>query len=284
MPAQHLAIILLVIGNLAASLSDVAVKLLDGQVPTFQYVFLRQLLSLLIVFPLWWRQPYEKRQLQKVTVNLLRAHLILIGSGCMIIAITHLPLATANAVFYAAPLIMLPLSAWLLREPPSITKSLATLLGFTGVLVVLRPSEFHSAAWFALGTAITIALFNVSARRLPPEQGVVSTLFWTSALSLPLSAILALYYWRPISAHEIILILSSALLILGYNGLAVMAYRKAPASNIAVAENSGLFFVTLFGVLWFAEVPDWLTAVGIILIVVPLIPWRLFKKQQVGFQ
>jgi drug/metabolite transporter (DMT)-like permease len=66
-------------------------------------------------------------------------------------------------------------------------------------------------------------------------------------------------------------------LILAYNGVAVAAYKKAPAGNIAVAENSGLLFVTLFGVMWFNEVPDWLTIVGIVMIVVPLIPWRNLK-------
>jgi drug/metabolite transporter (DMT)-like permease len=64
---------------------------------------------------------------------------------------------------------------------------------------------------------------------------------------------------------------------LAYNGVAVAAYKKAPAGNIAVAENSGLLFVTLFGVMWFNEVPDWLTIVGIVMIVVPLIPWRNLK-------
>ncbi|WP_159657116.1 DMT family transporter [Vibrio atypicus] len=277
MSAYHLAILLLVFGNFTASLSDVAVKLLNGDVPTFQYVLLRQLLSLALIFPLWFRQKPSARKLYRPGLNLFRAHLILIGSGCMVVAITHLPLATANAVFYAAPLLMLPLSILLLKETPSATKIAASLVGFLGVLVVLRPSEFHWAALFALGTAITLALFNVTARKLPAQQTVISTLFWTTLLSLPVASVLALSVWKPLNAQELLLILASASLILAYNGVAVAAYKKAPAGNIAVAENSGLLFVTLFGVMWFNEVPDWLTIVGIVMIVVPLIPWRNLK-------
>jgi drug/metabolite transporter (DMT)-like permease len=273
----HLAILLLVFGNFTASLSDVAVKLLNGDVPIFQYVLLRQLLSLALIFPLWFRQKPNARKLYRLGLNLFRAHLILIGSGCMVVAITHLPLATANAVFYAAPLLMLPLSILLLRETPSATKIAASLVGFLGVLVVLRPSEFHWAALFALGTAITLALFNVTARKLPAQQTVISTLFWTTLLSLPIASVLALSVWKQLNAQELLLILASASLILAYNGVAVAAYKKAPAGNIAVAENSGLLFVTLFGVMWFNEVPDWLTIVGIVMIVVPLIPWRNLK-------
>lgn len=275
---HYYAIVLLVLGNLAASLSDVAVKLLDGDISTFQYVFLRQLISVLIIFPLWQKQTKEKRALTNTKLNLLRAHLVLIGSACMMIAITHLTLATANAVFYTGPLLMLPLSVLLLREVPALSKIFASIVGFLGVLVVLRPSEFHWAALFAMGTAFTLALFNITARKLPTDQSVVSTLFWTSALSLPISSLLAIVYWQPISIHHLLLILGSASLILAYNGLAVSAYRKAPAGNIAVAENSGLLFVTAFGVMWFNEVPDWLTLMGIIMIVLPLMPWRNLLK------
>lgn len=280
--ATYSAVLLLIIGNFTAALSDVAVKLLDGEVSPYQYIFLRQFLSTLVIFPLWWRQSSEKKRLHNWPLNTLRAHLIIIGSGCMVVAITHLTLATANAVFYAAPLLMLPLSALLLREKPSLQRIAATSVGFIGVMVVLRPSEFHWAAIFALGTAVTLALFNITARKLPTQQNVVSTLFWTSLLSLPLSGVLAYVYWKPITGQAIALILVSAALILIYNGLAVKAYQKASANNIAAAENSGLVFVALFGVVWFNEVPDWLTALGITLIVLPLMPWKSVARGKVS--
>lgn len=276
--ATYFAILLLVLGNLAASLSDVAVKLLEGDVPTFQYVFVRQILSTMVIFPFWWKQKPSQKKLYNPALNLFRAQLIVIGSGCMVVAITHLTLATANAVFYAAPLLMLPLAVLLLGEKITWTQALAAIFGFIGVLVVLRPSEFHWAATFALGTTLTLALFNITARKIPSEQTVISTLFWTSLLSIPLSAIIAILYWTPITTEQTLLILASAGLILSYNGLAVMAYRRAPASHISVAENSGLVFVVIIGVIYFDEVPDWLTLIGIVMIVLPLIPWKMLFK------
>ncbi|OLQ86710.1 multidrug transporter [Vibrio ponticus] len=272
--AASLAILLLVVGNLAASLSDVAVKLLNGEISSFQYVFMRQLLSVLIILPLWWKQPASQRALTAPGVIGIRAVLIMLGSGCMMIAITHLPLATANAVFYAAPLIMLPLSVWILKEIPPLAKVLATSIGFVGVLMVLRPSQFHWAAWFALGTATTLAVFNILARKLPPEQPVITTLFWTSVMTVPLSGIMAALYWQPITLEQVGLVALSAGLILTYNGLAVMAYRKAPAGQIALAEYSGLVFVVIIGIWGFNEIPDSLTTLGIAMIILPLLPYR----------
>ncbi|MDA0119877.1 DMT family transporter [Vibrio sp. T11.5] len=271
---QAIALWLLIAGNLAASLSDVMVKLLDGNVSPFQYIFIRQLISVAVIYPLWRKEARTKRQLHSPSLNIFRAHLVLIGSGCMVVAITHMTLASANAVFYAAPLLMLPISMLMIGEKPSRSKVIGTLLGFVGVLIVLRPSQFHWAALFALGTAITLALFNVSARKLPAQQSMISTLFWTSLLSLPVAGILAAWSWQAISAPQLGAIAAGALLILIYNGLAVLAYRKAPAGEIGLAEYSGLVFVTLFGVWWFNEIPDWITALGITLIIAPLLPIR----------
>ncbi|MEF1200504.1 DMT family transporter [Vibrio owensii] len=277
MSPHHLALFLLVIGNLAASLSDVAVKLIEGGISPFQYMFVRQLASLFLILPFYFKQQPNKRSLKQAPITLLRAHLILIGSGCMMVAVTHLPLATANAVFYAAPILMLPLSILFLKEHPPLSKILLTCFGFLGVLVVLRPDHFHWAALFALGTATTLAMFNILVRKLPSEQSVVTTLWWTTLFSLPISAVLAGFYWQPITWQELALVVASAVCILSYNGLAVLAYQKAPAGEIALAEYSGLVFVTLFGIWWFDEIPDWLTAVGIIMIVLPLLPWNKRK-------
>ncbi|SDJ45636.1 Permease of the drug/metabolite transporter (DMT) superfamily [Ferrimonas sediminum] len=269
-----LALGLLVLGNLLASVSDVAVKLLEGGISPYQYIFIRQVLATLLVTPWLLRLPKGRRHLHSPGITLIRAQLVLVGSGCMMVAVTYLPLATANALFYAAPLLMLPLSLWLLKERPPWTRVLATGIGFVGVLVVLRPQQFHWAALFALGTATTLALFHVLVRRLPQRQPVANTVFWTNLLCLPLAAPLALLNWQPVSVAELGWVALSAVCISGYNGLAVLAYRRAPSAQIALAEYSGLLFVTLFGVWWFAEVPDGLTLLGIGLILLPMLPLR----------
>ena len=100
-------------------------------------------------------------------------------------------------------------------------------------------------------------------------------------LSLPVAGILAVWSWQPINASQLGLIAAGALLILVYNGLAVLAYRKAPAGEIGLAEYSGLVFVTLFGIWWFNEIPDWITAMGIMLIITPLLPIRRRLRQRI---
>ncbi len=274
----HTAIALLVVGNCLAALSDVAVKLLEGGITPFQYVFIRQVTSALIILPFWLHQPRDRRVLGNPKATLFRAHLILIGSGSMMLALTYLPLATANAVVYAAPLIMLPLSVIMLAESPARAKVMMTIVGFIGVLIVLRPSEFHWASLCALVTATTLAIFNIMARKIPSQQSVVTTLFWTSLLSIPVASIGAGLTWHSVSLHEYGLVAIAAALILLYNGLAVVAYKKVKPADIAMSEYSGLAFVTVIGIIWFDEIPSLITAIGILLIVIPLLPRDKIKQ------
>ncbi|OBT08535.1 multidrug transporter [Vibrio sp. UCD-FRSSP16_10] len=272
------AILLLVLANFLASLSDVSLKVLNGEVPTFQYVFIRQVMSLLIIGPLWLKLPKQERMLGCGKINFWRAQFILIGSGCAMVAITHLTLATANAMFYVAPLLMLPLCMVFLKERPARKKVFATMIGFMGVLVVLRPEHFHWAAIIALGSALAMAVGNVLIKRLPPAQSVISTLFWTTVLTIPGALLLALPSWASIQWHHLFWIAAINIFVLSYHALVVIAYKKAPASQIALAEYSGLVFVTIFGILWFDEIPDILTLMGIAMIVVPLMPIRWRRK------
>ena len=101
-------------------------------------------------------------------------------------------------------------------------------------------------------------------------------------MSLPVAGVFAIFFWQPISWFELVLITASALFTMGYHGCTVSAYKSSATSHIALAEYSGLIFVTLFGIVLFEEYPDWLTIVGILLIILPMMPRRQRSKHQVN--
>ncbi|MGY0615057.1 DMT family transporter [Vibrio sp. FJH11] len=276
------AIFFLVAANLLASLSDVSLKILNGEVPTFQYVFIRQSISLLLLLPFWLRMDRSEWKKGCDWVTFWRAQLILLGSACAMVAITHLPLATANAMFYVGPLLVLPLAFIFLGERPNASKVFATFLGFIGVLIVLRPEHFHWAAIIALGSALSMGVGNILIRKVPADQSLISTLFWTTLMTVPFAFVLAYWEWAPISLRHVLWIVAINLFVLAYHALVVKAFQQAPASQIALAEYSGLAFVTFFGVIWFDEVPDLFTVLGILLIIIPMMPirWRSWLRRR----
>lgn len=264
------AILLLIIGNAMALISDVFIKLLEPDAPIFQFAFLRCLLTLAFLLPL--AKKLDRQHLfSGLKIHALCAHIHLVGIVCMVIALTNLHLATANALFYAAPILVMVLSAVFFREqltPLSIT---AVFSGFAGIIVILRPVEFNWTVIAALGSAFALAINAVMVRKLPKEQSTVHKLFLNYVLIVPAAAALA--WWEGAAWNPQILVSAagSALFILGYNITVLLAYRQVDANQVTSAEYTGLIWAVAIGWIWFGEVPDLWFLAGSLMIVVPLV-------------
>lgn len=264
------AVLLLVLGNLLLTFGDIAIKSLGSGEGLFQYLLLRQLISITLLLPLWWRLKPERRAPGDLRVHFLRAHLSVLGACAALFALIHLELATANVIFYAAPLVTLLLARFWLAQPLSRKQMLQTLLGFVGVVVALRPDQFHWAAGAALVVAFTLAFFNLLVHKLPKHLALSATVLWSNLCALPTTALLAVLFWQPINAPVVWLALIVAGCSAGYQALATKAYRAAAAGQIAIAEYSGLVFAVIAGVFWFDEALDSYTLFGLLLIVLPM--------------
>ncbi|WP_211234217.1 DMT family transporter [Aliagarivorans taiwanensis] len=271
------AMLLLVVGNQIAVFSDVVVKLANNQEAVYQFVFYRQLSALLLLLPclLWiprYRGPLGLRW------HLLRSHIWLAGAGLMIYVLNNLPLATANAIFYSAPLMMLPLGIWINREKLSLSAWLAALIGFIGVLVIVKPTELNPAALAALGVALTLALNNLLIPRIPTKQNVVIVLLLTNLMGLPSTAALSFAEGHSWDWQLFINASLSTVCILIYAGSCVLAYRSAESNKIAGAEYTGLLGAIVVGVLAFGESLDASLLLGALCIIAPLL-WLANRKQ-----
>lgn len=268
---QLLAILLLVLGNLMISVGDVLVKILgQTEVTPYQYVALRFLITVILLFPFWWRLPRAKKGWGEWKIHLIRGHLLLVGSACVFITLIYLPLATANAVFYAAPLMTLPLAAMINKEQVRLAAYGVSIVGFIGILVVLNPAQWHWAGLIALLTAFTMATSNVLVRRLPQGRSVVATLFITQGLAVPLSFALAIPTWQPLTTELWLLLVGASLVGIVYQWVCILAYAMADASKIAASEYSGLIFVTLMGMMLFAEFPAFHVYMGAAIVIIAI--------------
>ncbi|WP_166256617.1 DMT family transporter [Marinobacter salicampi] len=274
------AILLLVLGNALALVSDVFIKLLEPGAPIFQFAFVRSLLTLVLLLPLW-HMVDTSRLFQGFGVHLLRAHIHLVGIICMVVALITLPLATANALFYAAPILVMVFSVVFFRERLTPLSILAVVSGFAGIIVILRPVELGWGALSALAAAATLALNAVLVRKLPRTQSTVHKLILNYLLILP--AGLALMLWEGAAWDGEILFSAagSALFILGYNVTVLLAYQQVEANQVTSAEYTGLIWAVFFGWIGFGEMPDLWFLVGSTMIVVPLVLLGLRRRKSV---
>ncbi len=277
----HSAIILLTIGNLLAIFSDIIIKW-QGEVtdlPVLQFVFMRVLITVLILLPLW-RHIDTAALLRGSRIHAIRAHISMVGLFCMVIALTTLPLATANALFYATPMLVMALAVLFFRERATVLSLAAVVSGFVGILVILRPEELSWAAFSALGAAFALATNALLVRKLPRGQSTAHTLVLTHVYALPVALLLALWEGAAWDWGVFVAAAGSAVFILGYHTSVLWAYRHVAANQVTSAEYTGLIWAVLFGWWWFAEVPDIWFFLGSALIVGPLVGLGMVERRR----
>ncbi|MFT5808304.1 MAG: drug/metabolite transporter (DMT)-like permease [Moritella dasanensis] len=265
-----LAMTLLIIGNVIAVFSDALIKTLSEDAAVYQFVFFRQLTAVLLLIPFCLKSSRESL-VNGLKWHAVRGHIWLLGAIFMVYSINSMPLATANAIFYAAPLIMLPMAMLWFQEKLTIPSITAGVLGFVGVLIVVRPTEIDWAAMAALVVAFTLAANNLLIRKLPKHQTVFQTLLLTNLVGMPASLGLTIWEGKPWDFAPLLTAAGSTLFILIYAGFCVMAYRSGEASKIASAEYSGLIGAVVVGLIWFDEIPDIGMAIGTAFIIIPLL-------------
>ncbi|MDN3519858.1 DMT family transporter [Aquisalimonas lutea] len=281
----HSAIILLATGNLLALLSDVIIKWQGtaGEFPVLQFIFMRVMVAVLVLLPLW-RHLDGRAAFRGTGVHVLRAHIGLAGISCMAIALTTLPLATANALFYATPLLVMVLAVLLFGERVTGLSLLAVVSGFAGILVILRPVEISWAALSGLGAALALATNALLVRKLPSTQSTVHKLFLMHLYAVPAAFALMLWEGAAWDWRMLVAAAGSAVFILGYNATVLLAYRHVAANQVTSAEYTGLIWAVLFGWWWFGEVPGIWFFLGTTLIVSPLIALGIVERRRVRCQ
>ncbi len=279
--------LLLIVGNLIAVISDALIKSVGNDVPVFQFVLFRQVSAVLFLLP-FCLLSRPTHFMEGFKWHAIRAHVWLLGAIFMVFAISSLPLATANAIFYAAPLMMLPIAALFFKEQLSKQSVAAAIMGFLGVLVIIRPDQIDWAAISAFVVAMSIAVNNLLIRKIPREQSVMHTLLMTNLAGIPVALLLVFIEGKPWNWGAFPVAAGSSLFIMIYAATCVLAYRSIESNKIASAEYSGLIGAAVIGFIWFDELPDIFMAIGTVMIIVPLI-WlskreRRIRKQQAQIQ
>ena len=184
-------------------------------------------------------------------------------------ATTRLPLTDSTAISFTAPLFMILTAIFLLGEKVRWRRGLATVAGFIGVLVMVRPDSgtLDAAAMVGLFAAFLVALSTTLIKRLSATEEALTILVYFGLFSSILTAIPAYVVWRPLTSDELALL--GLVGTLGAVGqfCQVRAYAAGELMAVAPIDYSRLIFAGIMGFLLFAELPDRYTLVGAAIIV-----------------
>ena len=165
---------------------------------------------------------------------------------------------------FAAPLFATAGAALVLKERVRLRRWTATLVGFLGVVIILRPGvEIVSpAALIALGAAVFMAGAMVSIKSLARSEHPAAIVIYFGLLVTPMSLVPALFVWTTPTAHLLLWFLLIGLTATAGQILMTRAFAAAEASAVMPFDFSRLVFVSVFGMILFAEMPDAWTYIG----------------------
>lgn len=253
------------------SFSDASVKLLRGAVPPAESAFFGAVLGLAVLFSTpgqggRWRDLFVTTNRPLWLLRFFALPISVIGS---VVAFTHLPMAEAFVLMFLQPAFVTVMSVLFLKEGVDARRWGAVVIGFIGVLVVLRPGfrelgVGHVGAVFAgLGGGVSVVVFRALGNRESTYSlfgvGMLGSIVICGGLMLPRFVLPDAWQW---------------LKLLGYGLLSAYAYllllraaRLAPAAHVSPTQYSQMLWAILLDALLFETTVDLFTLTGIVLIV-----------------
>lgn len=247
-----------------ASMNGVVRHTADLGMHPFQIAFLRSIFALPFVIPFLWKGGLSGLKTKRPVLYLFRGAVGALALLSFIYAISYAPLAQVTATTFAAPLFATAGSAVFLREVVRLRRWSAVLIGFVGVLIIVRPGggELDNGTLAAVAAACFFAASALMVKSLTNTDPVKRIVFWTTLMMTIGSFPAAVIVWTPMTWEFLGLgVVLGAFGVVGQACLA-KAFEAADASVVMPLDYVRLPFAALVGWVAFSEPVDPLTWLG----------------------
>jgi len=251
------------------SIMAVGIKLLGHRLENFQIGFFRVVIGFLAILPFVAGGGLTRLRTRHHGVHFVRAVFGLLAMYCSYYAIARMPLADYTGLSFTKPLFATLLAIAILGETVRWRRWTATLVGFFGVLVMVRPGAgtFHPAALAALTDSFSVAFLVTLVKRLPATETPLTMLFYFGLFATVMSIGPAIYSWQWPTVLEWLLLIGVGVLGALSQMFWIRAFRAGEASAVAPFDYLRLPIAATIGFVGFSELPTIWTFIGAAVIV-----------------
>jgi|TARA_B100001142_G_scaffold246157_1_gene245736 drug/metabolite transporter (DMT)-like permease len=276
--------LLAISATLFGSFMGAGVKLLSDDLHPIIICFYRCLMGLIIITPFVARNNFRALQTDNMRLQIFRALINIISMICWFSAIGMMHFEKATALGFTTPLFTTVLAVLILGEVIRFHRTAALLLGFIGILIIIRPGyvPFEFGTILMLIASFSFSFVLIFVKKLSATDSSLTIIFYHLLYMTPVFFILSLFYWQTITLDQIIIFsLMGASGLLSHWCLA-QAFKMSDTTFVMPLQFTKLIWASLIGLFIFAEQPDIWTWIGgiIIFISVVYITYReAFKKK-----
>lgn len=267
---QLKGILAMTMGALLLAMNDGVSKYLSETYPVGQILGLRHAIALLLILAYvrcgagWGALRPTNRMGQAA-----RGAIFATTTGLVVLSLSLLPLATVTALAFSSPIFVVALSGPMLGERVGPRRWIAVLLGFAGVVLIVRPgtAAFDWLLVLPALAAVTAGLRDTVTRQLSRTETSISILFWSNACIVAAAFATAPFGWRPLSSTDALWFLLNGALSAGAHFLMIDALRLGDASLVAPFRYTGMVWAAFIGLVVWGHFPDAWTMAGAAVIV-----------------
>ena len=249
----------------------VLIRFASHQLPNESIVFFRNLFGLLVLLPLVWRRGVSHSlKTDHLLLHLVRSLFGLAAMYCFFYALAYLPLASAVLLNFTAPLFIPFIAMVWLKESVSSHVTVAIIVGFTGVLFVLKPGSglYSQVALIGLASGAFAAVAMVTLRRLSSTEPPFRVVVFYGIICTTVSAIPLLWSWQTPAVGVLLQLAGAGTFATAGQYLLSKGYAYAPAAQIGPFTYIAVVFAAGYGWFFWQEFPDWISVIGTLLIVI----------------
>ncbi len=250
------------------ALMAVAIRLASETLHTFEIAFFRNFFGVIAALPLLVHHGPGLLKTTRLKQYFVRCVIGILSMFCGFWAIGNLPLAQAVSLSYSTPLFVTIAAVWFLHEQVRARRWAAVVLGFIGVLIIVRPGTagFTTGSLVALSAAVLSGIVSIQIKQLSATEPADRIVLWTTMLWVPMSLGPALFVWEwPQGITWLWVAAAGTLGTLGHM-LWTRALKLGDVSALTPISFMQLPVVALLGYWLFAEAVDRWTVVGAVVI------------------
>lgn len=265
-----LGAIFILLAAISFSCMGLAVKFLGSNMTDDETVFMRNLISLIIVLPFMFF-PKKITPVTKVFPNhFVRGVSSVLAAYCLFYAIHHIALADAILLTNTMPLFVPFVMFFWKKERFPRHIFIPLIVSFVGIIMILRPGAdvFHIASVVALGAGLFMSISTCGMRELGKSEPLPRILFYAFTIGTIISLMPLFWRWQTPSLDSLLVLIAIAIAGTLYQLFLVAGYQKAPPTKVSPFIYFAVIVSGIFDWLFWHQIPHYLSFIGLVLVCV----------------
>jgi drug/metabolite transporter (DMT)-like permease len=259
-----LVVILSLISTLTAAIMVSGIKILSNDLNPFILAFYRCFFGVIIILPFLFFQKFSDLKTKNIKLQFLRCSINIYSMISWFIAIGTLQLEKAAAIGFTTPLFTTLLAIIFLGEVIRFHRITALIIGFIGILVVIRPGfvTIEPGVLWLLSAALSFSFVLIIVKKLTKKDTSLTTAFYHMLFLTPPTFLISLFYWESISFNHFMILCVVAIAGFITQVTSNQSLKMSDTSFVMPLQFTNLIWLSFIGYALFSEVPNLWTWIG----------------------